>query len=245
MPQTLLRILSATALAIVLGPVLGTACTGSSASAAKSGQTSSASATTAASGVAGAQVPHDSINDRADAGRILGNPKATVWVVMVSDFQCPYCKAWHDSSFQNLVKTYVNTGRIRVAFLNMPLSIHPNAVPAAEAAMCASVQNKFWPMQEALFANQAKWEVMPNPVPKLDSLAVRVGVSEAPWRECMNDHLTVSLIQADHDRATQSGAGSTPTFFVNGEHFDGADAKLGPAIDSALAKAKVGKKPAS
>src|SRR5665213_2320624 len=133
MSQTLLRILSAIALATALGPVLGVA-----------------------GGTANAQAAHDSTNDRADAGRILGSPNAKVWVVMASDFQCPYCKAWHDASFQKLVKDYVNTGRVRLAFLNMPLSIHPNALPAAEAAMCASVQNKFWPMQEALFATQAK-----------------------------------------------------------------------------------------
>jgi protein-disulfide isomerase len=245
MTRTLLRILTATSLAVVLGPIVG-ACSGSGAPATKSGGTSTGAAMTTAAGaagVAGAQVPHDSINDRADAGRILGDPKATVWVVMVSDFQCPFCKAWHDSSFQKLMKTYVSTGRVRLAFLNMPLSIHPNALPAAEAAMCASIQNKFWPMHEALFANQGKWEVLPNPVAKFDSLAVAAGMDEAPWRACMDKHLTLPLIQADHDRATQSGAGSTPTFFVGGQRLAGADADLGPVIDAALAK--TGKKPAS
>jgi protein-disulfide isomerase len=248
MSQTLLRILSATMIATALGPLLGTACTGSGKPADKAAQTSASgtAATTVAStapGTLGAQIPHDTINDRADAGRILGDPKATVWVVMVSDFQCPYCKEWHDAAFQKLVKTYVNTGRIRMAFLNMPLSIHQNAVPAAEAAMCSSIQNKFWQMQEALFATQKKWEVLPDPVPTLDTLAVANGVDEAPWRICMAKHLTLPLIQADHDRATQYGAGSTPTFFVDGQHFAGADANLVPAIDAAIAKA--GKKPAS
>jgi protein-disulfide isomerase len=63
------------------------------------------------------------------------------------------------------------------------------------------------------------------------------------WRQCMKDHATLSLIQADHDRATQSGAGSTPTFFVDGQRLEGADAKLAPVIDAALARAA--KKPAS
>lgn len=201
------------------------------------------SAASAYGGALSAQVPHDSINARADAGRILGNPKAQIWVVMASDFQCPFCKAWHDSQFQSLVKNYVNTGRVRLAFLNMPLNIHPNALPAAEAAMCASVQNKFWPMQEALFATQAKWEILPDPMPKLDSLAFANKVTMAPWRQCMRDHSTLSLIEADHERASQSGAGSTPTFFVDGQRLEGSDAKLGPVIDAALAKAA--KKPTS
>jgi protein-disulfide isomerase len=253
MPQTFLRILSATALATVLGPLLGVACARSDTSstgqtsASTSASASSASVANAAGAVAGgtanAQVPHDSINDRADAGRIMGNANAKIWVVMASDFQCPFCKAWHDADFQKLVKDYVATGRVRLAFLNMPLSIHPNALPAAEAAMCASVQNKFWPMQEALFATQAKWEEMPDPTPMLDSLAFANGVSMPAWRQCVKNHSTLSLIQADHDRATHSGAGSTPTFFVDGERLEGADTKLGPVIDSALAKAA--KKPAS
>lgn len=243
MSRTLLRLFTATSLAVVLGPLVG-ACSGSGTPAAKAGGTTSAeAATTTAAGVVGAQVPHDSVNDRADAGRILGDPKATVWVVMVSDFQCPFCKAWHDSSFQKLMKSYVNTGKVRLAFLNMPLSIHPNALPAAEAAMCASIQNKFWPMHEALFANQGTWEVLPNPVAKFDSLAVGAGVNEGPWRACVDKHLTLPLIQADHDRATQSGAGSTPTFFVDGQRLAGADADLGPVIDAALAKR--GQKPTS
>ncbi|HTE46517.1 MAG TPA: thioredoxin domain-containing protein, partial [Gemmatimonadaceae bacterium] len=89
---------------------------------------------------AAASALRDSTSDRADRGRILGDSNATVWVVMVSDFQCPFCKQWHDAAFQQIMKTYVNTGRVRLAFLNMPLSIHRNAVPASEAAMCASVQ---------------------------------------------------------------------------------------------------------
>src|SRR5262249_30994978 len=116
-------------------------------------------------------VPNDTISERADRGRILGDSNASVWVIMASDFQCPYCKQWHDSQFRNVLNAYVNTNKVRLAFLNMPLSIHPNAVPAAEAAMCASVQNKFWPMHEALFATQPQWEGLANPDSALTELA--------------------------------------------------------------------------
>jgi protein-disulfide isomerase len=233
MPHTFARILLAASLA--------TACSrsGSSSSAASQKPAASSRTTSSADGVLAGAIPQGSqggINEQADRGRILGDSNAKVWVVMASDFQCPFCKTWHDAAFQQLMKAYVSTGKVRLAFLNMPLSIHPNAVPASEAAMCASVQNKFWPMHEALFATQAKWEVLPNPVPMFDSIAATYKVDMTSWRQCMTQHALRPLIQADHDRGSSSGVNSTPTFFVDGQRLSGADANLAPVIDAALVK---------
>ncbi len=189
---------------------------------------------------------HDTISDRADRGRILGDSTAKVWLIMVSDFQCPFCKQWHDASFAKVMADYVTTGKVRLAFLNMPLSMHPYAVPAAEAAMCASVQNKFWPMHDALFATQPHWESLPSPQPVFDSLATAAGVNMPLWRECVTKHLTRPLVQADHDRASSTGVNSTPTFWVIGggtsTTLDGADANVPAALDAALAKVSGAKK---
>ena len=182
-------------------------------------------------------VPHDSISDRADRGRILGDSAAPIWVIMASDFQCPYCKQWEDANYAKVVKDYVKTGRVRLAFLNMPLSMHRNALPASEAAMCASVQNKFWQLHDTLFASQTAWEVLPDPRPKLDSIAKAKGVDMPQWRACMAQHATLALIDADRDRARQAGVNSTPTFFVGNQTLAGADANVSAAIDAAL-KAK-------
>jgi len=178
--------------------------------------------------------PRDSISDAADKGRIMGDSSAKVWLIVASDFQCPFCKQWEDASFKGIVKDYVTTGRVRLAFLNMPLSIHPNALPAAEAAMCAAVQNKFWPMHDTLFASQAAWEVLPDPRPKLDSMTKALGVDMPSWRSCMAQHATLALIDADRDRARQAGVNSTPTFFVGSQILAGADANVRGALDSAL-----------
>jgi protein-disulfide isomerase len=217
--------LTATALAVACGH-----------SGTSSAATRSPGTTASASGIVATSPPQDTISSRADRGRILGDSTATVWVIMASDFQCPYCKTWHDTQFQQLMNSYVKTGRVRLAFLNMPLSMHANAVPAAEAAMCAAAQNKFWPMHEALFATQAAWETMPDPRARFDSIATANGVDMPPWRTCVANHLTRPLIQADHDRATARGVYSTPTFFVGNQTLAGAEANLAPAIDAALAK---------
>jgi len=214
------------------------ACTRSDASA----RAAAGSVATASPRAVPVAMPHDSISDRADRGRIAGDSSASVWLIMASDFQCPFCKQWHDESFSRVMQNYVTTGKIRLAYINYPLSIHPNAVPASEAAMCSSVQNKFWPMHDALFATQRRWESLDDPRPVFDSLAAAVGVDTAAYRTCVSKHLTLPLIQADHDRARQAGARSTPTFFVGGTMLEGVQpyANFQAAIDSALAHAHPG-----
>lgn len=185
---------------------------------ASAGTSSPAAATPAA---ARAATPSDSISTLADRGRIRGNAQAAIWVIEASDFQCPYCKMWHDSAYASLVHDYVETGKVRLAYLNYPLRQHQNAMPAAEAAMCASVQDKFWPMHDALFTTQPKWETLADPIPAFDSTAARLGVSMPVWRDCMSRHLTRPLIEADESRSQSAGVKSTPTFFVGDQQLPG------------------------
>jgi protein-disulfide isomerase len=79
----------------------------------------------------------DSLTQAADRGRILGADSAPVWFVMVSDFQCPFCKAWHDSTYTMIKKNYVDTGKLRMAFINFPL--HTNSLAASRTAVDALI----------------------------------------------------------------------------------------------------------
>jgi protein-disulfide isomerase len=211
--------------------------------AANAGATSAAAgdvgpATASTSGMSGLT---DSVSAAADRGRIRGAANAPIWMIEVSDFQCPYCKQWHDASFAAIDSEYVKTGKVRMAYLNYPLSsIHPNARAAAEAAMCASVQDKFWQMHGSLFETQQRWENQPNPIPTFDSLAVAAGVDATAWRDCMSSHATAKLIDADHDRSASAGVRSTPTFFVGDHKIEGAfpTDSFRVAIDKAIANAK-------
>lgn len=186
----------------------------------------------------------DSVSTAADRGRIRGAENAPIWLVEISDFQCPFCKRWHDESFAAIDKEYVQTGKVRLAYLNFPLSMHPNARSASEAAMCASVQGKFWPLHEALFVNQEKWAPLSNPIPAFDSLAVAAGVNAPQWRSCMTTHATAPLIDADRDRSSAAGVQSTPTFFVGDRRLEGAYPvdSFRVAIKAAIAKAGGAKK---
>ena len=221
------------------------ACRGSDASSkTASTQTNPADTARTAAGALAPSAP-DTISDRADRGRIMGDSTATVWLIMASDFQCPYCKQWHDAQFNTIMQEYAAKNKIRMAFLNFPLSIHPNALPASEAAMCAAIQKKFWPVHEALFATQTRWEGLKDPTPVFDSLVTAAGVNMASYKQCVSKHLTAPLIEADRERAKQAGVGSTPTFFVGSKVLAGADQNIRAALDSAIAQARGAKKPKS
>ena len=130
-----------------------------------------------------------------------------------------------------------------MAYVNLPItSIHPNATPAAEAAMCASVQNKFWQVHDALFATQTQWNRVRDATAVFDSLALASGVKEAEWRECMRSHVMLRLLNGDRQRAWTAGVTSTPVFFVGDEMIRGAApiTEFRAAIERARVKASAG-----
>ena len=183
----------------------------------------------------------DSVSAFADRARIRGAETAKVWLVEVSDFQCPFCKQWHDETFAKIDQEYVKTGKVRLAYLNFPLTrIHKNAQAAAEAAMCAGVQGKFWELHESLFQTQRSWADLKSPLAVFDSLARAAKVDPKGWNNCMTTHATAKLIQADRDRSTQAGVESTPTFFIGDRALAGAYPvdTFRVAIDQAIAKLK-------
>jgi protein-disulfide isomerase len=206
----------------------------------KQGAETSATTPNNATLVSAAAAAKDSDGIKADLARIQGSPGAPVWVIEVSDFQCPFCKQWHDETYPVLRDEFVRTGKVRLAYVNYPLAQHQYAWPAAESAMCAGAQGKFWEMHDALFNTQSKWEALPAPASFFDSLAHAQGVDTARWRQCIQSGKMKSWIQADHDRAQSAGAESTPSFMIGDKLLVGAQpiAAIRSAIDSALAKGK-------
>ena len=176
---------------------------------------------------------------RADGGRTAGRTDAKVWLIEISDFQCPYCRQWHDSTYPAIRREYIDAGKVRMAYVNMPLNSHRHAWPAAEAAMCAAVQDKFWPVHDGIFASQADWHDQADPMPAFSAIAHRAGVDTTAWRTCVQGHQTRPLIQADADRAMRSGIESTPSFIIGNQLIAGAYPVevFRQALDSALAAA--------
>ncbi|HEX2451511.1 MAG TPA: thioredoxin domain-containing protein [Gemmatimonadales bacterium] len=157
------------------------------------------------------------------ASRSKGSAGAPVTVYEMSDFQCPYCRKHALEVFPALEKEFVQTGRVRWVFINFPLvSIHANAVPAAELAMCAARMGKFWPVHDLLFQHQETWAPLKEPGPFLLSLADSVKLPRASVTKCLESEVARAEIQADAEGSQRSGASSTPTFYIEGGLLVGA-----------------------
>lgn len=160
--------------------------------------------------------------ERADAGRIQGSRTAPVWLVEISDFQCPFCKKWHDEVYPVIQREFIAPGHVRMAYVNLPLSQHQHAIPAALTALCAAAQDKFWPVHDKLFQTQERWTKLPTVAALFDSLAVAGGVDAATWRGCMRSGVMERVINGDLARVRPRGVRTTPTFFVGSEMVEGA-----------------------
>jgi protein-disulfide isomerase len=166
------------------------------------------------------------------ASPVKGPADALVTVVIVSDFQCPFCSRVEPTMTQ-LATDY---GRdIRFVWKNNPLPFHNNAMNAANVAMFANQSGKFWQMHDLLFANQQALEI-----DKLVEYATQLGLNGPGARAAMTNNQFQALIQADMDLARSLGASGTPSFFINGRNLRGAQpiAAFKALVDEELAKAR-------
>jgi protein-disulfide isomerase len=157
------------------------------------------------------------------AARSKGRPDAPVVMYEMSDFQCPYCRDFTLETMPSLEREYIRSGKVRLIFINFPLTgVHPHAMAAAEVAMCAALQGKFWPVHDRLFQRQPQWAERQDPGPYLLTLADSAGVDHARLIACVVRRVTRPAIEADAAAARRAGARSTPTFYIEGGLIEGA-----------------------
>jgi protein-disulfide isomerase len=145
----------------------------------------------------------------------LGPQDAPITIIEFSDFQCPFCRRWHDEVYEPLLAAY--PGQVRMVYRNLPLtSIHPDAFSAAEAAMCAGDQDAFWPYHEKLFSSESLGSEV------YTRYAQELSLDMPSFETCMREHKFQEAVQIDSDFAIDLGISSTPTFFINGLAIVGA-----------------------
>ncbi|WP_286859283.1 MULTISPECIES: DsbA family protein [Sphingobacterium] len=149
-----------------------------------------------------------------DKDHIQGNGNAEVTIVEYGDYQCPHCGAAHPI----LKKMMAELGsQIRFVFRNFPLSeMHEYARPAALAAEAAGQQGKFWEMHDAIYENQLNLSTR-----LFIDLAEQLGLDIDNFKSAMQDQRLDEKVEGDFESGMMSGVNGTPTFFVNGEKFDG------------------------
>lgn len=141
--------------------------------------------------------------------------KGVVVVEEFGDYQCPPCGAMHP----DLKKIKADYGdRIRFIFRHFPLSqIHPNARAAANAAIAAGKQGKFWEMHNLLYENQAVWAEAPDLTPIAVNFARQLGLNTTQFAQEMNGTAVSAEVYGDYQRGISMGVTGTPTIFLNGQ----------------------------
>lgn len=148
---------------------------------------------------------------------VLGPEDAPVTIVEFSDYECPYCQRYHSETFHQIINTYGD--QVRYVFKDLPLtSIHPNAVPAANAAHCAQEQGDFWAYHELLFSDQLALSA-----DSYLAYADTLGFDITEFSACLEEDRYVDVVMEDTSILTALSAPlSTPTFFINGQYVAGA-----------------------
>lgn len=148
--------------------------------------------------------------------RTKGSATAPVTMYEISDFECPYCAEFWRETLPAIERDYVATGKVRLIFVNMPLPMHANAEPAAELAMCAARQHRFWQVHDLLFRHQDRWADLSEPGAFFLALGDSAGANRGQLQECLRSAAMRPVVQADFEGARRSGAHSTPSFYIEG-----------------------------
>jgi protein-disulfide isomerase len=143
------------------------------------------------------------------AGARLGKKRAKVALIEFTDYQCPYCKRFYDSTFAALKKQYIDSGKVLYVGRNLPLPFHQYAKAAARATECAGDQGKYWQAHDALFAKS----------PELDdttikSVAQALKLNMKTFNKCMASDRHDKAIEADIQAASSIGIDGTPSFLL-------------------------------
>jgi protein-disulfide isomerase len=149
----------------------------------------------------------------------LGDPKAPVTVIEYASMTCPHCATFHNTTYPELKKRYIDTGKVRFIFREFPLD--QLAAAGFMLARCAG-PDKYFPMIETLFAQQQTW-VVQRPLQPLLTIARQAGFTEQTFNACLANQQMLDGIESIRQRAIkQFKVQSTPTFFINGTSYPGA-----------------------
>jgi protein-disulfide isomerase len=133
-------------------------------------------------------------------------------VRIFGDFQCPACRAAEPMVKQMMLKY---SDKIRFVWNDFPLqAIHPNALPAANAARCAQDQNKFWEYHDRLYEDQPVWGSLSNPRQKFLDYGNALGLNNESFEKCYDGRDNQAKIMDDIREGDRNNVGATPTFFV-------------------------------
>ena len=152
-----------------------------------------------------------------DDDPVLGDKNAPVTVIEFSDYECPFCKRHFDQTHQELVKKYIETGKVKLVFKDFPLSFHdPMATKEAVAANCAREQGgdkKYFEFHDEIFKRTISNGNGQNDE-KIQTIAKDLGLNTGKFTTCLSNQAQTDEVKKDIADGTAAGASGTPTFLI-------------------------------
>lgn len=139
----------------------------------------------------------------------LGDASAPLTIVEFSDFECSYCRRFHERVFPQLKSEYINSGLVRFVHKDLPLPFHPHALEAAAAARCAGEQNRYWELYSGLLKQQKCLDCK-----GVLAIAAEEELDTTTLQACMARESTVAMINANRSEASLHNINATPTFVI-------------------------------
>jgi protein-disulfide isomerase len=160
-------------------------------------------------------------------GYALGRPDAPLTMIEFTDLQCPFCRQFILTSFEDIRKNWIDTGKLRYISRDFPIAdLHAHALAAARAVRCAGDQGKFWEMRLSLLRNA---NVLSPPF--IQKTAEDLKLDTKVFATCAASNMHDAEIQAEMEEGTRLGVGGTPTFVIGRTTPTGVE---GPILVGAL-----------
>ena len=147
----------------------------------------------------------------------LGDPSAPLTIVEFSDFECSYCRRFHEKVMPQLKRDYIDTGLVRFVHKDLPLPFHPHALQAAAAARCAGEQDRYWDLYSGLFDQQKCLNCK-----GILAIAAEEELNTTALKACMERESTLAVINANRSEASLHNISATPTFIIGPTRSNGS-----------------------
>lgn len=167
--------------------------------------------------------PQGPVKVSVDDDPVLGDKNAPVTLIEFSDYECPFCKRHFEQTFSQIKKDYIDTGKVKLVYRDLPLSFHdPNATNQAMAANCARDQGgdtTYFKYHDEIFKRTTSNKTFSDD--NLPKIAQDLGLNVSNFKSCLDTEKYKDEVQKDLADATSAGASGTPSFFIGKSTSDG------------------------
>ncbi|WP_455477317.1 DsbA family protein [Bartonella sp. B41] len=165
--------------------------------------------------------------------KIEGAENAPVVIVEYASLSCPHCAHFYNNILPKIRKKYIKTGKVKLIFREFVFD--PRAAAGFMLARCAP-EDRYFPLIEVLFQKQNDWVWERNVLEPLKKIASMAGFTDESFNACLKNQAILDEIHASFNRGKELGVTGIPTFFINGQKYEGAMTKesLFSVIDSFL-----------